>query len=566
MNYAHVPDRPDSLGKEWASNAYSQLIERIPAAEASSGSEAWVGLCEDWNALKSYVQSEYSRIKYAYTKDMRDSAGEKAESEYRQQVIPVAEAAEAELVAALLASEHQAAVAERFGAQWLSVLQVAESTLSPLNSELRVQLGDLSKSYDKLVAGGEVLVQGETLTLAKARTRTTSENAETRRDGYEAYWGWFLDNREELASIFASQVELRNAMGKRLGHENFVPLGYAGMGRTDYGPKESAQFRESVLQHVSPIFKAVCEGQATSFGEESLRPWDTEFHPQYSLPMDAAEPVDGQLDCMGRVFDRLSPKLKAHFNRMREEQLIDLENRKGKSAGAYCTSFSDEGRVAIFCNSTGGASDVSTLCHEMGHAFQGWESMWIDAVDLRWPTSDAAEIHSMGMEYLCLPLLDEFFPEEQREIFARSRWLKGITLLCYVCTIDAFQHWVYENPNATIDERDEEFSRLRNAFMPGIDWSGPAQRFSASRWYAQLHLFRYPFYYIDYAIAETSAMQLAMLDAEDHEGCLDKYLDLCHRGGTQSLLSLLESAGLRSPFEDDLMKDLAAHGARQLGL
>jgi M3 family oligoendopeptidase len=497
---------------------------------------------------------------------MGDSDAEKAESDHRQQVVPVAEGAEAQLVAALLGSQHSAAVATRFGGQLLNVLRVAEPTLSPTNSEQRVQLGDLAQQYDKLVAGGEVQVLGETLTLSKARSRMASDDGELRRASFEAYWGWFLENREELASIFHQQVQLRDAMGKRLGHENFVPLGYAGMQRTDYGPKESAMFRESVLKHVSPLFARLCKQQATSLDEETLRPWDAGYHPEFSLPMTVAEPVDGQLDKMGRVLDRLSPKLATHFNRMRKESLIDLENRKGKAAGAYCTSFSDEGRAAIFCNSTGGAADVSTLCHEMGHAFQAWESMWIEAVDLRWPTSDAAEIHSMGMEYLCLPFLDEFFSEEQRDVFTRSRWLKGITLCCYVCTIDAFQHWVYEHPAATPDERDDEFSRLRDAFMPGMDWSGPAARFTATRWYAQLHLFRYPFYYIDYAIAETSAMQLAMLDAEDHGACLEKYLDLCHRGGSESLLGLLDSAGLRSPFGGDLMEQLTTHAAQKLGL
>ncbi|MBL4850512.1 MAG: hypothetical protein JKY65_33765 [Planctomycetes bacterium] len=283
-----------------------------------------------------------------------------------------------------------------------------------------------------------------------------------------------------------------------------------------------------------------------------------------TLPTGAAAPIDEQLDKAGRVFERLSPKLAKHFHTMRREGLIDLENRKGKRAGAFCTSFSDEGKVAIFCNSIGDEGDVKTLMHEMGHAFQGWESQWIEAVELRWPTSDGAEVHSMGMEFLSLPHLGEFFPPEQLARFRRSRWRRAIELLCYVCVVDAFQHWVYENPKAGFDERDQAWIRFQDTYMPGIDWSGDAEPFRALRWYAQLHVFRYPFYYIDYAIAETGAMQLGMLDARDHERCLETYLELCRLGGTGSVLELFSQAGLRSPFEPGLMADLMNHASGAL--
>lgn len=195
------------------------------------------------------------------------------------------------------------------------------------------------------------------------------------------------------------------------------------------------------------------------------------------------------------MFQRLSPKLATHFERMRELDLIDLENRPAKRAGAYCTAFSDEAKVAILCNSVGNEGDVGTLTHEMGHAFQNWESQWIEAIDLRWPTLDACEVHSMGMEYLALPYLDEFFTPEQQARFTKSRWKRGVELLCYVSTVDAFQHWVYEHSQATPDERDAEWVRLQDAFLPGIDWSGDAERYRASRWYAQRHIFGSPFYY-----------------------------------------------------------------------
>lgn len=566
MSYVHFPDRPAALSADFARERYAALQALIPAAESSETSEAWIQLYGQWNELESYVHSEGSRLRYHYSKHMDDPAAEEGERVYREEIVPVSEDANAAFLKVLLASRHKVALGERYGAQLLRVLEINQEPLAPVNSELRVKAGDLAKRYDKLVAAGEVVVAGETLTLPRARGLTSSGEAPLRREAFEAHRSWFLDQREAIAAIYQEQVELRTQMGRNLGHPDFVALGYAGMGRTDYGPVEATAFRDAVQAHASPLFAKLCATQAAALGTETLRPWDMAFNPELTLPTGAAKPIESQLDKAGRVFERLSPKLAAHFERMRAEGLIDLENRKGKRAGAFCTSFPDEAKVAILCNSIGDEGDVKTLMHEMGHAFQGWESQWIEAVELRWPTSDGAEVHSMGMEFLSMPHLGEFFAPDALERFRRNRWRRAIELLCYVSVVDAFQHWVYQNPDATPDGRDQAWIRLQDTYMPGIDWSGEAERYRGSRWYAQLHLFRYPFYYIDYAIAETGAMQLGMLDAQDHEKCLATYLELCRLGGTGSVLELFSQAGLRSPFDAGLMADLMSHAEGQLGL
>jgi M3 family oligoendopeptidase len=562
--FLFVPDRPETLTAAWARTAYEALEARISEADAASEPAAWLALAADWNAVKGYAEGEDSRRSYRFMQDMRNEEAEEADRVMREEIRPVCENGDAALGKALLASRHREAVAAHFGDQLLAVLEVGEEPLAPINSELRVKAGDLSSQYDKLVASGEVDVLGEALTLARARGKISSEDAATRRAAFEAYFGWFLENRDELSGLFGRQVKLRDEMGRNLGHPHFVPLGYKGMGRTDYGPEEVARFHAAVREYAAPLFAEQARAQAKALGTDTLKPWDKSFFPGRSLPSGVVEPVDEQLDKVGEVFRKLSPRLAAHFERMRREQLIDLENRPGKGAGAFCTSFPDEERVAIFCNSTGDEDDIGTLTHEMGHAFQSWESQAIEAVDLRWPTSDGAEVHSMGMEFLTLPLLGEFFDDEQLAKFTKSRWKGAIDIVCYVCVVDAFQTWVYENPAATPDERDAEWVRLQDVYMPGIDWSGEAEKYRASRWYAQLHIFRYPFYYIDYAIAETGAMQLALLDAEDHEKCLDTYLELCRLGGTKSVTKLFSGAGLRSPFDPEVMRDLMAHAAAQL--
>ncbi|MEZ5988686.1 MAG: M3 family oligoendopeptidase [Planctomycetota bacterium] len=565
MQFLHFPDRPAELDSGFLETAFGRLCSRIDEAEAADGPQPWLALYHDWNELRAYVSGERARRYYRLTKDMNDGAAEASEKQFREEFLPIAENAGSRLIEALVASRHRGAVAEKYGEHLIDVLEVSRQPLDPVNSELRVKAGALVKEYDKLGAGGEVVVRGETKTLAQAGAMTTSEDAALRKEAFLAHRGWFLANRDELARIFDELVRLRDEMGRNLGHDDYVPLGYASMERTDYGPEEAARFRGGVREHAVPLLAEIHAWHARALGKPALEPWDMGYHPELTLPSGVAEPIGEQLDKAQAVFSRLSPRLAAHFTRMRQEDLIDLPNRKGKAAGAYCTMMEDEGRVAIFCNSVGDQSDVSTLMHEMGHAFQGWESQWIEATPLRCPTADACEIHSMGMEYLSMPYLGEYFGAADLEKFSRNRYRQSVTLLCYCCLVDEFQHRVYAEPGMSPDRRDEVWNELSDAYLPGIDWGGRGD-LEAARWYVQLHIFRYPFYYIDYAIAETGALQLALMDADDHERAMETYLELCHIGGTRSVLGIFEGAGMRSPFDPDLMRDLMGHARRQLGL
>ena len=564
MDYKHYPVRPAQLTKEFVASEYAALEARIASAEVDGSPQQWLKLFADWNALRSYVNGEGSRISYAYSKNMDDKQWEEADRYYREEVTPVGDDGSSALLGALLASRHVDAIAAKYGNHLIKALETSVEPLAPINNALRVKVGDLSDKYDKIVSAGEVEVDGKMVTLSVARSLQSSENAAIRKQAYVGYREWLLDHHEELATIFDGMVKLRDQMGRNMGHDNFVPLGYLSMGRTDYGPEQAKIFRASIKKYAAPLQQKLYEAQAESLGTPTLRPWDVGYHPDLTLPSGIA-PVDKQLDLAQELFDKLSPRLSAHFTRMRNEGLIDLENRKGKRPGAYCTSFSDEGRAAIFCNSTGDQDDVGTLMHEMGHAFQAWESQPIEAIDLQWPTSDAAEVHSTGMEYLSMRYMTTFFDEANAEKFMKNRWRDTVALLCYIAIVDEFQHWVYENPNSGIDNRDQAWSRIWDEYLPGLDFSG-VEKYKHARWYAQSHLFHAPFYYIDYAIAETGSMQIALMDASDHDKALDTYIKLCAIGGTKSVLDIFKSAGLRSPFDPTLMSDLMAHAANVLGV
>lgn len=562
MTYKHYPNRPGTLTEDFVKQEYQKIVDQVAAADASETPQKWLELYAEWNALHSFISSETSRISHAFNKNKADAELESRDTYQREHVQPVADEGNSTLVNALLASKHKAAIAERYGAHLLRVLDIMREPIAKVNIDLRIKAGDLESKYDKIVAGGEVTIGGKTMTLAKAGSLQSSEDAAVRKEAFEAVRGWFLAHRNEIAAIYDDMVHVRDQMGRNLGHKNFIPLGYASMGRVDYGVADAEKFRANIRKYVVPLQSKLYAERAKRLGSATLKPWDSGYDPAFTLPRGIA-PVDTQITKAQQIFDRLSPVLGQHFHRMREEGLIDLENRKGKRAGAYCTSFSDEGRVAILCNSVGDSQDVGTLTHEMGHAFQGWESQSIEAIDLQWPTSDACEVHSMGMEYLSMRYMDEFFDEALTEKFRRNRWRDGIEVICYIAIVDEFQHWVYENPNASLDERDAAWNRIWDIYKPGVDWTG-AEQYKAARWYAQGHIFGSPFYYIDYAIAETGAMQLALMDAKDHDKTIEAYLKLCRIGGTMSVLDIFKSVGMRSPFDESLMKDLTAHAAKVL--
>lgn len=564
MQYKHYPNRPGDMTAEFVREEYQRLINRADSAETMEESAEWLALFEEWNSLKSFVGSEGSRRSHALSKDMNDEAAEAREKYFREEIAPVFDEGESTLVSRLLQSRHRDAIIERHGKHLLKLLETSVEPLAPINSPLRVQVSNLVNQYDKIIAAGEVEINGQNVTLAVARSLQGSEDRETRKAAFIAWRVWFKEHRDEIADLFDQIVKLRHQMAVNLGHENFIRLGYLGMGRTDYGEKEAAQFRDSIRRYAVPLLQKLNEQQAKEHGTETLTPWDSPYTPSLNLPSGIA-PVETQIERAQRIFNKLSPVLADHFRRMREENLIDLENRRGKRAGAYCTSFSDEGRVAILCNSTGDEDDVRTLMHEMGHAFQGWESQPIEVVDLQWPTSDACEVHSMGMEYLSMKHMEEFFSTEDTIKFRRNRWKQAVSLVCYIAVVDEFQHWLYQNPNATPDERDAAWVRIADVYQPGVDYTGYEQ-YKALRWYAQGHIFWSPFYYIDYAIAETGAMQLGLIDAKNPDEAMSTYLDLCRMGGTKSVLDIFSSAGLRSPFDPELMRDLMVHAANELGV
>jgi M3 family oligoendopeptidase len=552
MTVSNPAYTPREISRESVEAEYRAIIDTLGALDGSVAD--WETLFWKWNDLTSRVESEAARRRFCEAQDSRNEVCAASSRFMREAIAPVCQAADAKLRQAFLESPVRPALEVRLGKQLFVRMELELAGFAEANIALQVEEGAIVTEYQRLLATSQLKAGNDMLTMTQAIARLNDPDAATRRGAWDALGRWTEAKRAEIHDIYDRLIRIRHQKGVNVGEANFVPLAYRLMGRSDYGPKEVAAFREGIHRHVVPVLARLRKAQAQWLGTPAVTGPDSYSFPGLSLGADVV-PVEKQLEQAQALFDQLHPQLGAHFRRMVEEGLIDLENRPGKRAGAFATSFDDDNKVAIFCNSTGAEGDIATLTHEMGHAFQGWESQWIKPVAVRWPTLDACEVHSMGMEFLSLPYIQAFLTEEQASRYKRLKLINTLVRLPYIAMVDEFQHWVYENPTHSHAERETKWTAIWDKYEPSVDY-GDQDLHKQFRWMHKQHLFTSPFYYIDYGIAEVGALQLWQMDVTDHEGAMKAYLELCRLGGTKSLLEIFEAGGLQNPFNPDVMAPL----------
>ena len=254
------------------------------------------------------------------------------------------------------------------------------------------------------------------------------------------------------------------------------------------------------------------------------------------------------------MYAELSPQTKDFFEFMYERELFDLESKKGKESGGYCTTMEDYDSPFIFANFNGTTHDVEVMTHEAGHAFQSYTSMDGRIFEYIWPTYEACEIHSMSMEFLTWPWMELFF-EEETDKFKFSHLDGAINFIPYGVTIDHFQHFVYENPDATPEQRKAKYHEIEKLYRPNLDYDNEFLE-KGTWWYRQGHVFNTPFYYIDYTLAQVCAFQFLLKSLEDREKAFEDYLEICKVGGRESFFGIMEKGNIKNPMEDGVIEDI----------
>jgi len=375
----------------------------------------------------------------------------------------------------------------------------------------------------------------------------TSQDRTTRKEANEAKWAFYEKHKLDFDRIYDDQVKLRHGMSQKLGYKSYIELGYARMLRSDYNAEMVASFRKQILDYVVPLVSDLYERQRKRLGLETLYHYDEGFRFDSGNPKPKGNP-EWIINNAQKMYSELSPETNNFFNYMIEKDLMDLVNREGKATGGYCTFINKYEAPYIFSNFNGTSGDIDVLTHEAGHAFQVYSSKDIGLKEYNWPTYEACEIHSMSMEFFTWPWMNLFF-EEDTEKYMFAHLAGALKFLPYGVAVDEFQHYVYENVEATPAERNAAWRAIEKKYMPHRNYDGHALLEEGRFWQRQNHIFSMPFYYIDYTLAQICAFQFWKRDRENHEKAWGQYLTLCKAGGSLPFLELVKLAGLQSPFE-----------------
>jgi M3 family oligoendopeptidase len=392
------------------------------------------------------------------------------------------------------------------------------------------------------------------MNLSQLDAYLESADRDVRKKAHETKYAFFAQHEAKFDEIYDKLVKLRHGMAQKLGYKNFVELAYYRLMRTDYSAKDVAVFREQILKHVVPLATELRKRQQERTGLDSLKAYDWAHNFNSGNPKPQGTP--DEIIANGRVmYAELSPETKEFFDFMVNNELMDLVTRKGKAAGGYCTMFQKYKAPFIFANFNGTTGDVDVLTHEAGHAFQCFESRHFEVEEYYFPTLEACEIHSMSMEQLTYPWMHMFFgPDTDKYKFVHLS--SNVLFLPYGVAVDEFQHIIYENPNLTPAERKKVWLDMEKKYRPWVDYGGVSYLEGGAFWQRQAHIFRSPFYYIDYCLAQVCAFQFWSKSQKDFNAAWKDYLTLCKAGGSDSFLGLVKLANLQSPFEESVFEPL----------
>ncbi|MCM3237942.1 M3 family oligoendopeptidase [Heyndrickxia oleronia] len=478
----------------------------------------------------------------------------KNENDYMDEIMPHIEGLRSEYYQALTSSQFRDELEKKWGKQLFDLAEGQLKTFSPEIIPLAQKENKLSSEYTKLIASAKIMFEGEERTLAQIDPFTESKDRDMRKRAIEAKFGFFVENAEEFDRIYDELVKVRTEIAKKLGFKNFVELGYYRMSRIDYNAEMVAKFREQVKEYIVPLATELRKRQKERIGVDSLKFYDEgyQFLSGNAVPKGSPEWI---IDNGKRMYSELSKETDEFFTFMNDNHLMDLVAKKGKASGGYCTYIENYKAPYIFSNFNGTSGDIDVLTHEAGHAFQVYSSRHFEIPEYNWPTHEACEIHSMSMEFFTYPWMELFFKEDTDK-YKFAHLSSALIFLPYGVAVDEFQHFVYENPEATPVERKQAWKQIEEKYLPHRDYDGFDYLENGGLWQRQGHIYESPFYYIDYTLAQICAFQFWKKSQENHEEAWKDYIHLCKQGGSKSFTELVKEANLISPFEDGCVQSV----------
>ena len=539
--------RPSINEMQQQIRALMQQFKEADSVEAQSQ------VIEKINNYRNDFSTQSNLVYIRASIDTNDEYYQK-ERDFLDEITPQVEELVFEYYQELVKSPFRKQLEEKWGTQLFALAENQIKAFSPEIIELLQKENKLVSEYNKLVASAQIEFDGKTLTLAQLTPYGESTDRQIRKEAMEARFNFFKENEEQFDSIFDQLVQLRHKIATTLGYKNYVELGYLNMNRIDYDAEMVATFRNKVHKLIVPVATKLYERQAKRIGVSDFKFYDEGLNFLTGNAKPKGEPK-WIVENGKKMYEELSPETGEFFNFMIERELMDLEAKKGKESGGYCTFIDNYGSPFIFSNFNGTSGDIDVLTHEAGHAFQVYRSRNIGIPEYLWPTYESCEIHSMSMEFFTWPWMELFFKEET-EKYKFAHLSSALLFLPYGVAVDEFQHVIYENPAMTPSQRKQAWKQIEEKYLPHRDYDGYQYLESGGFWQRQGHIYASPFYYIDYTLAQVCAFQFWKRSREDFESAWKDYLHLCGLGGSKSFTKLVKEAGLISPFEDGCVESV----------
>ena len=536
-----------------AARFYASAAERLSAAGSFEEAEAVFLEVEDFSA-KFDTALTVANIRHDI--DTRDEFYD-AEVAYIDEHAPELEEYVQRWQDALLKTPYRAAFEEKYNRVMFLNAEIDARTFSPeIVPELQRE-NALTTEYSKLLAGAQIPFEGGVYTLSQLTPIKQDADASRRAAAWAAEDAWYAEHAESLDAIYAELVTLRDKMGRKLGHDGYIPLGYDRMQRNCYDKADVERFRAAVVDYIVPIAYSVYEtvakrlGKSLPMGYADCAMWFTDGN---ARPVGTPEDI---LEAGRSFYHELSGETAEFIDHMLENGMMDVLSRPGKAGGGYCTTLTAYKTPYIFANFNGTSGDVEVITHEAGHAFASWTSRDIVPAESSSPSLEGCEVHSMSMEFFAEPWAERFFGADADK-FRWQHLADAVTFIPYGTLVDHFQHECYEHPEYTPEQRNAAWSRLAAVYMPWLKPEESLGFYSSGRaWQRQRHIYISPFYYIDYCLAQTVSLEFWTMIKRDKAAAWEKYMAYTRLGGTLTFRELLDMAGLDSPFEPETLKAVA---------
>ena len=551
--FEHLPAQLDELMTwKWEQFApfYQELNDRPLTVDSL---EQWM---QDWSLIAKHASELYNRIYIAISGNTADEDIERRMNDFMDHVFPELTAADQKLKDRLLDSGLEP---ENFSVQ-LRRMKADRDLFCEENLPLLAQEHKLANEYDKIIGAQTVEWEGDEVTVDYLTLKYIDPDRGIRKKAWDLEMARRLQDRQAINENWQKLLKLRLKIASNAGFDNYRDYRWKYLKRFDYTAEDSNRFFEAIEEVVVPAAKRIYARYCEKLGIDSLRPWDRYADTSGRPPLKPFQTIEELRSKVSVVFHQIDPQLGGYFDTLVAEDLLDLDNRKNKAPGAYCTELALTDRPFIFANCVGIHENILTMLHESGHAFHVFESKHLPYL-MQWePPMEFAEVASMSMEFIGMPYLTAdkggFYTEEEAARANIENIEHSILFWPYMAVVAMFQHWVYENSEQALDADncDAAWGRLWDRFMPGEDWSG-LENARVTGWHRKGHIHAMPFYYIEYGLAMLGAVQVWRNSLSDQKQAVADYRKALSLGGTRSLPQLFNAAGARLGFDADILRE-----------